>query len=486
MPTLAKSFLWLTAAEFLFYASGYLVHMGAGRILGVEDYGRYTLVITITVLVANLIGAGLPVAMGKFLSASRGASEEAILAIRRKFARWQAWFLAALGGGFFLLANPLASALGDPTLAPLFALASLIIPAYGADLHYFHYYSGRKRFDVQAWLKTARSVLRVSVILSLAVWFHLAGMIAGYILVPACVFALAWAIDRWWLRKRFARENAGDASAETPDVSLSSAAKLAMHTVVFLAIFEVLMSFDLYVLKAVLGDDGIVGEYGAALTVARIPTFLFYALTVMLLPVISEAGAMKDAKRARDITGMVMKGLIIVSVPMAAVMAAFAEPILGIFFGAEFLGASGMLAVLGLATALLTPLFVLGFAFLGASRGDVPVRIGTSALLLHIVLAAFFISAAGALGAAWAKVFAGALVFVCILLALDRVFGARLRWHAALIPMLLGGILYGAFSLFPADLVGLFVIAPIGTAIYFLALFLLRVVTPRDFALFSR
>jgi O-antigen/teichoic acid export membrane protein len=471
MAAFAKSFLWLTVAEFLFYASGYVVHMGAGRILGVEDYGRYTLVITITILVANLIGAGLPLAMGKFLSAASKASGNIRLALVRRFALWQTAFLVLLGGGFFLCSKSLALALGDETLAPLFQFASLIIPAYGIDLHYFHYYSGLQRFDVQAWLKAARALLRMSVILALAYWFHISGMIAGYILVPLSVFFIAFVIDRWRVRPVL-RDVRGD-EKEKPtyvDVPFRRALLVAISAVGFLVIFELLVSFDVYVLKYFIADDAIVGEYSAALTVARIPTFLFYALTILLLPTISESDALHNTARARKIVSNVFAGVIVASIPMVVIMIAYAEPIISILFGMSFSGSAEVLRVLGVGVALLTPLYVLGFAFLGAERGYVVFRIALISLVSTLMLSLVMIPAFGTIGAAWTKVISGVLTLAILSMAIWNVFGVRFPFRVVGISLFFGGILFAICSMVPPTMISLFVVAPIGTLLYIGAL----------------
>jgi len=48
MSKLKTSFIILVIAEFIYNISSYIVNMGLGRMLGVADYGRYSLVIGFT------------------------------------------------------------------------------------------------------------------------------------------------------------------------------------------------------------------------------------------------------------------------------------------------------------------------------------------------------------------------------------------------------------------------------------------------------
>jgi len=446
MASLGKSFVWLFLAEFLFYVSGYVVHMGAGRILGVEDYGRYTLVITITILLANLIGAGLPIAMGKFLSATIARRDfSQVLVIKRKIAWWQMLSMMGVGGVFFLSSHQIALLLGDVSLGPLFAFASLIIPLYGADLYYFHYYSGLKRFEIQSWLKFARSLLRMSFILALAYWFHIEGMIAGYITVPLLVFVLAWFLDRKLKIEEGDKNQDEERKKETMPFSFRSVVSLAGSTILFLVLFEILVSFDLYVLKYITGSDVLVGDYGAALTVARIPTFLFYALTLILLPTISEARILKDEYRAKNLISLALRYMFFLSLPMVVILSMFSLPVVTMLFGSSFFGASVILPQLVFSMAFLTILYVFGFAFIGAGKSMIPVWIGLSALFFNGILILFFLKNQMTPMEALllSKNMVAFFVGLGVLLFVYREFESKLSFRDVLVTCILGIFLFG-------------------------------------------
>lgn len=476
MATLGKSFLLLFSAEFLFYLSGYVVHMGAGRILGVEEYGKYSLIITVTLMIANLIGAGLPVAMGKFLSASHAKGNWPLAShIKKQVALWQSVFMMGVAGAFFLLAPVFGWALGDSTLVPFFQMASLIIPLYGADLYYFHYYSGLKRFDVQSWLKCTRAILRMSVIIALAYWFHLAGIIAGYIVVPAFVFLLAW----WWDKKKVKKKESP--REEKPvEFSLRQVFSLAGATTVFLVLFEMLVSFDTYVLKYVTGDNALIGAYSAALTVARIPTFLFYALTIILLPTISESRALKDAGRAKMLLRFTLRFMMFFTIPLMVLFFLYPEPIISILFGAQFQNATVLLPYLGVSMGLLTVLYVCGFAFLGANSSKKVLWIVAGGLFLNIACIFPVFEWFGILGVVWLKWAIAFFVLVSVLWGVYRVFGASISLYEGVASVVSGFLMYGVGSFFPVSVVSFFWGAPILFLLYGGVLFVFKVISKED------
>ena len=191
MKHFSRSLIWLTISEVIFNVAGYVIHSALGRILTPADYGRYSIVITLTTMIIVLIGNGIPTAMAKYLSEIIETDPSRIRSIKRKTIRLQAAVMAGVTVAFFLAAPLIAHVLGDPTLAPLFRFSSLIIPAFAAASFYFSYYTGLHLFRLQATLKTIRALGRVTFIITLAYFFGVAGAVGGYIAAPLLVFGVA-------------------------------------------------------------------------------------------------------------------------------------------------------------------------------------------------------------------------------------------------------------------------------------------------------
>ena len=190
-----KPIIWLTLSEIIFNISGYIIHSGVGRILGPEDYGRYGLVVTMTTMIIILIGNGIPTAMNKYLSEIFETQPELVSVIKKKAFFLQAILIGNITIIFFILAPLISKLLGDSTLTPLFRISTLIIPTFAAASFYFYYFTGIHHFNLQAILKTIRSLAKVIFILSLAWFYKVEGSIAGYIAAPLLVFIIAWLID---------------------------------------------------------------------------------------------------------------------------------------------------------------------------------------------------------------------------------------------------------------------------------------------------
>lgn len=414
-----KNFVWLFLAEFIFYISGYVVQMMAGRFLGPVEYGRYALVITATLLVANLIGSGIPIAMSKFLSEYKTKDPEALGEIRRKSLRAQAILMGAVTAVFFVLSPVFAYLLGDMTLAPLFMIATFIIPCYGADAFYFYLFSGMQLFSVQSALKFMRAFLRIGVISALTYFFHIRGIFVGYLLVPLGVLAVAMIVDR-----TTPALSAIHVAKGSGIFSLKKIYAYAFPITAFLVLFEVLLSFDMYLLKYVFADDALAGQYNAALTIARIPSFLFYALTLILLPKISESFAQLDQTKGKAIVENALRFMLILAVPFIALASVYANSAVRFFFGEKFLSAAAFLSELVAGTTILSILYVLAFAYNGAGKIKTPLLFVTAGIVVNSVLDVAILHFFGATSLPLAKLATAVLLIPFLCVSLKRTFGA--------------------------------------------------------------
>lgn len=475
MPTLARSIFWLFFAEFAFYISGYLVQMGAGRILGPADYGRFGLVVTLTLLVANLIGNGVPIAMSKYLSEAATVKPELLASIKRRGALIQALFMGAVTVLFFLFAPGFSRLIGDPALAPFFTLSAFIIPCFAADAFYFYYYSGTKRFNIQSFLKISRAVMRITIILGLAYAFQLKGIIAGYIFVPLSVFLIALAIDI------FSRKNTETKPVEA-SFPIRKIALLALPVTVFLVLSETFISFDIYLLKYFFHDDKLAGFYNAALNVARIPSYLFYALTLILLPVIAESSSTNDVKKMSGMVTLALRFMLLLSFPFIVFSTVYPETVIGLLFGHAFTSAASFLPLLSIGTSLIAIFYVLAFAYKGIDRIGIPLLFMGAGIFLNVLLDLSLFPLIRADAVPLAKALSGLVLLPFFLVSLRRTFQATVSLGSFSRMLLAAAILFLAARFFDDSLTSLLIIAPLLTAGYVAILFFLGEIKKEDFA----
>ncbi len=480
MPSL-NSLIFLFSAEFLFYVSGYVVQMITGRLLGPTDFGRFSLVITLTLLIANLIGSGIPITMSKFLSETATKNSRRLPSVRYQSAKAQILVISAITLVFFVSADFIASVLKDPSLAPLFRAATFIIPFYALDSFYFYLFSGMQRIKTQSALKFVRSFLRVSLIPLLTYFFHLRGVFWGYNLVPAGVFLTALAIDHW--RPAIPRLDKIENKNQFP---LKKIFSLAFPVTFFLVLFEILMSFDLYFLKYFFHNDALAGDYNAALTIARIPSFIFYALTLLLLPSISESSSVANTERTRKIIIFTSRFMLIISAPFIVFTSAYPRTILSLIFGEKFISAASFLPSLAFASSLLAIFYVLAFAYKGAGKIKIPLIAVSVAILFNAILEITILSRTEAKMVTNIKLAVAIGLIFWLWFSLTKVFQSQINLAEIGKIAIASGMIFLLAHWSGDSILTMFLFFPPLLLFYFGLLFSFGVITPEDKKFFLR
>ena len=438
---LVKSFFWVTLSEIVYNLSAYVIHAGMGRILGPAEYGRYGIVVTLTTMIIILVGNGIPTAMAKYLSEIFDTKQGLIKVIKRQAAIAQTILIGSLTVIFFLFVPILARILGDPTLIPLFRISTLIIPAFALASFYFSYYTGLHLFNKQALLKTSRSAARILFILGLALFLKsrglaLEGAIVGYILAPLSIFFEANLLDPF---RRLKAEGFFD---------WRKLLRYAWPITLFMLAYEFLITIDLYLVKGILHNDYLTGIYNGAITVGRIPYYLFYSLTIILLPAVSKSTSSNNHEETEKLISQSLRLMVMFLLPISILMSVYAAPILQIFYGKKFLDAAAPMSILMTGVAFLTVFYVMAFALSGAGKVKGPMYISFFGLTANIILSYIFIKKFALIGAAVATSATSFIIMGLLLFYTYRFFGYLFRFSSFLKMVLASAVIYWLSFLF--------------------------------------
>ncbi len=422
--SLLKSTIWLIAAEIVFTLSGYIINAGLGRLLGPADYGRYSLVIGFTTMLLIFIGRSVPTAMAKRLSehANDNLTQRAIV---RTAAVIQSGVIIALTTLFYLAAPLIARAFGDPSLTPLFTLSALIIPAFALSSFHVLFFNGTKRFGAMTVLKMSRGLFRMLWILALAYYFNLTGALTGAIIAPLCVFGVALLIDAFWTPRATVQRKmpTQHVFAYSPRKILSYAGGFMLFTL----FYEFYVRTDIYLIKAILGDDAATGIYSAAMTVALIPYYLLFAVAFMLFPTISERTKDGITTDATALIRTVLRFLLILIAPITALLAIFAQPLTTLFFGTSFTASAALVPLMAGGTLFGTFFYVFAAVLNGAGHTRTTAAITATAITASIAANLVFLPRYGI--SATALVFSTTSCFMgaTMLWFIANRFGATLK-----------------------------------------------------------
>ncbi|HEX8974680.1 MAG TPA: oligosaccharide flippase family protein, partial [Patescibacteria group bacterium] len=468
---------WLAFAEMLFYISGFIVQAAAGHILGPAQYGIFGLIVTLTILIASLIGNGIPIAMSKFLSSEFKRKPELVSVIKRKGAIAQFILMAIVTAVFFFASPLIAQLLHDPSLTGLLRISTFIIPCFAADAFYFYYYTGIHQFNMQSLLKSIRSVLRVLLIVGLGYFMSLEGFITGYIYVPLAVFIVALLVDQFVYTKRFPKES-------TLDFPIKKLIFYALPITGFLLLYQAMISLDLFAVKSILQDDYQTGLFNGAFTVAQIPNYLFYALTIVLLPVVSHSTANEEKQKTTAAITKALRTMYILLVAVVALIIGYAKPLMIFFFGSQYAAGSNALELMAFGVGLLTLFYVMSFAFQGAGLVKLPLRIAFFGMLANATLNVVLIRSMGILGAGLATSITAIFVTIALFYFLKKEFDSYLKF-ATIAKTLFAGLIILFLSLFLPGSHLLFIISgAILFALYLAILYLLKELNKEDLLFF--
>lgn len=483
---LAKSTLWLIVSELIFNLSGYIIHSSMGRILGPADYGRYGLVVTLTTMVIILIGNGIPTAMAKYISEVFETNPKMVLVIKRKAFLLQSALIGTITILFFFSAPLISKMLGDETLTPLFRISTLIIPSFAAASFYFSYYTSLHKFNVQSILKTLRSVLKVVTIVGLAYVFGVPGSIAGFALAALIVFAIAFSLDQLFytrdIKKAAKAQNNGLAS----DFETKKLLNYAWQVIIFFLAYELLISIDLYMVKGILHDDYLTGIYNASLTVGRIPYYIFYALTIMLLPVISKSTSQNKHDETNAVISQSLRLMTILLIPSVILMSEFSNPIIKLFYSAKYSDAAYPMSVLAYGVGFLTIFYVMSFVLNGAGKTKIPMWISIFGVVLNTVLNYFFIKKFALAGSAVATTVTSLITMLAILYYIQRDFGVLIKLKSLSKMLFAGVLMFLASKMFSQGEYIFLVWSAILFAGYLIALYLMKEITADDIKYISQ
>lgn len=469
MSSIAKSALWVTISEIIFNLSGFIIHSILGRILGPADYGRYGLVVTLTTMIIVLIGNGIPTAMAKYISEIFETNPQIVLRIKKQAIILQSLIVGTITLIFFFSADIISALLGDPTLAPLFRFSTLIIPAFAAASFYFSYYTGLHKFNTQASLKSIRSVLRIIFVVGMTFFFGLNGSISGYFLAPLSVFIIAYLIDRFRITPDLEKQKTASVGQDI-NFDWHKLVNYGWQVVVFFLAYELLISIDLYMVKAILHDDALTGIYNASLTVGRIPYYIFYAMTIFLLPMVSKASTNNNFKNAKSIINNALRIMLILLVPMVILMSAYASEILQLLYGKKYLAGAVPMAVLVYGVGFLTIFYVLSFAMNGAGKTKTVMWISSIGLVINTIANFFLIHKMGILGSAWATTLTSFVIMLFMLHYTKKYFDASLSFTEFMKVLFSGVIMFLLTTVAPS---GHFLFILIGLIIFSIYLYLL-------------
>ncbi len=320
---------------------GYLIRMIIARSLGPANYGIISLGISVVEIAATLSLLGLPTAINRFVPYYISQKQEAIA---RGTIRAALLLSAPMGLAMMVLLLILNNQIclnfyDKPALIPVLKYFAIIVPLYSIMMLNSSIFTGFKRMDLIVYTQQS---LRYVVILIVFVALLLSGFgmkaaifayPSGYFLTALVGIILVQRLFPIWGRKLSAKPNYAEI--------FSFSWPLILVTMIWFIIDRVATLMLGYFKSA-----EVVGIYNAALPLAQFIPAILQSFTTIFMPIASSLIASKDTKELKKVYATTSKWILTLTFPLFLLTFAFAEQLISLLFGKEFISATPVLQIL--------------------------------------------------------------------------------------------------------------------------------------------
>ena len=464
------------------------------RALTEEQYGHFTFGMSVLMIASMFADFGIASSTGRFIAERRHDRAGAATVFRTGLGLK---VLAGLTASLALaaLAGPICAAFGAP--GATWVLRALAVSLFGQTV-FLLLLGGFIALGVVRWnavLATIESFVETLSAVALVLFGAAAlgaalGRATGYLVGVAVGLAIASRVIGS-LRRPAARSAVErlEATAAQPLVTPRMILTYAGPLVLVDAAFRVFASIDVLLIAAIVGAGAPVAAYGLAMQLTLFLEYPGAAMASAVAPRLARApgtaaGAGADSL---DLFTRSVRYLVILQVLLAAPLVIWPEAIVDLLFGDKYGDVPAVLLALVPYVLLsgIAQITTLGVNYLGEARRRVPIAVAM--LSVNIAVALVLLPRIGIVGAAIGTSVAYAIWVPGHVWILHRRIGFELR------PLLVtaaracaaGAAMIGTLALigtgavsFPLMLLG----AVVGPVVYVAALFALRELTPRDFA----
>ncbi len=470
---LAHGAIYLTFSSVIFLISGYVINIWLGRYLGAEIYGIYGIIISLVTVINLTQTAGLPQAVSKYVASDKNQSEE-IYKTGFIIQIISTTFISLL---FFLFSGALANLLKDSTLTPYLQLAAFIFPLYGLFALLTGYYNGLHLFGKQAFLHIIYSLVKVITIIALAYFFHLYGVILGFIISPIIALLVRFHTPRND-SPDFAKASSGKATEWYKKLILFSFPLIGVAIAA-----NLLQSIDLFFVKALTHSNSSAGFYTANQNIAEIPFFALSALSSVLFPSISKHLSQNMHGEARILIKKSLRFCLLVLTPGVLLISATSNIVLSLLFSKAFYPGAPSLSILVIGSGFFTLFVILTTIISSAGSPTKSALLAGLGVIISSILCILFIPRYGLNGAALSTTIAAGIVMCGAGIMVYRKFHVLFNLKSVVKILLASFLIYFLARIIPIPTLLLPLLYIFLFGIYIALLFLLKEITDEDVAL---
>ncbi|HLC49588.1 MAG TPA: flippase [Candidatus Andersenbacteria bacterium] len=397
----------LTAAQAIVLFLGFIIHPLIGRMLGTAEYGIFGVVLSFQTIFGIILTLGVPSAVSKFVAQNNDHAQS----ILRQALKIQIIIGLCISSLVIILSPGASYLLHDASLTKYFIFIAGVIFLQGLYPIFVQFLSGMHRFNKQALLTSSYAIAKLIGAISLIYVFRLYGALSGFAVGGVIAALLGW----YWTR------NIGGIKPYV--IPMKAFLAFAGTYAVILLGLQILMSQDLFMVKAILKNDVLAGYYNAAVNLSRISYMLLQGMAFVLLPSVSaltRPGASHD--KAATFIRDALRYLIALIVPSVVLASATSKGLITLFYGIQYEPASPVLTVLIIGLGALSFYLLLANIVAGAGKAYIALYITGAMIVVSAILGAFLIPVYQLQGAAWQTTISAIIGLVILAVYTFRTF----------------------------------------------------------------
>ncbi|MCA9546044.1 MAG: oligosaccharide flippase family protein [Myxococcales bacterium] len=460
--TAGRGFLVITGAKLWFMVGGVLINFGLPYIFGSKTYGDGTdgralygqyidLNNTLSILSMVMV-TGVMQSVSRYVAKAPDAAGGVV----RQALKLMLGVGLLVGGGFALAAPYIAEQRANPELVNGYRAAGIILLCYALYTVFIGTLNGRKLFFRQALFDIGFTTIKTTFVVGLALaGLGVIGAFSGFAIAAVIILALAaWRVGP-------------ELGEGEPDKGLYA---FAFNVMLYTLVFNLVFKLDVLMLKPTAvamfqaagqagvdqAADALLGLYGLALNISRIPWQATIAITFVVFPMVSEATFAQDRERTRLYIRQTLRYSMILVGAASVVLTAVPGAVVGLL-PAKYGDAALALAWLAPAYFAFSLFNVVNTLLMSAGRAGTALfiglgTVGVAAALYQGLLPGATTEAELLIRAGQCTLVAFVVGLVLGVAVLAKRYGAPLPLGTTARTLLLGGALVAAGRMLPADL----------------------------------
>lgn len=382
--------------------AGYALKILIAGQLGPIGYGQYGVVMSILLWIEMGAINGFSTTVQKFVADDPKNLKSILLTVGKV----QLLVNAVLFCLCYFNAQSIAGLFQDTQLSSLLQFALWDIWIYSFYFLFFAALNGLHQFGKQTLVISVYALSKLLfVVLLLSTMHSVQGALLANILASAAgLLPGIILIHSHW------------GQSENHKIQIPKLLKFAMPVALNVLTMQLLFSIDLWFVKYYQGSEA-AGYYTAASDIARVPYYLFFALSSVVLPMLSRALTNQETLLIKQTIRSAIRLICIVIVPIAVLTSVYSKELILLVFKSDFIAAGSVLRILIWGISLCAYYYLLTTIFNADNKPQLSLILTLGVLVLDVVLNAVLVPRLGIRGGAIATtmallggVFIGSLV----------------------------------------------------------------------------